>query len=328
MKTFREKIVDVLINQKLVSRENLDKAIEAHRSGGGSLADILISRKLISQKDLRIVLSHELNIPPIDLSKYKVDRSLMQLISERVARQYLLVPVSRIGKVLSIAMSDPLNIFAIDDVRALTEYQIEVIIATEDDVREAISLYYGQTSQDILNMLEGSRADMDIETDSEDEEFDVSEAAAESQKAPIVKVVSLILNEAMKKRASDIHIEPCEKFLRVRYRIDGVMHDMLNLPKRNQNAVLARLKIMSKLDITETRMPQDGRFRISFEGKEIDFRVSVLPVVFGGKVVLRILDRSNLSAGLDKLGFLPGPLETFKTALSRPYCMILVTGPT
>ena len=159
-------------------------------------------------------------------------------------------------------------------------------------------------------------------------DVDVSEMASESQKAPIVKVVSLILNEALRKRASDIHIEPREKSLRVRYRIDGALHDAMNLPKRNQNAVLARLKIMSKLDITETRLPQDGRFKIGFEGKEIDFRVSVLPITYGGKMVLRVLDKSALNIGLEKLGFLPQPLETFKTALKRPYGMILVTGPT
>ena len=159
---------------------------------------------------------------------------------------------------------------------------------------------------------------MDLETAEEDESIDVGEVAEESQKAPIVKVVSLILHEALKRRSSDIHIEPSEKFLRVRYRIDGSLHDALNLPKKNQNAVIARVKIMSKLDITETRAPQDGRFKINFEGHEIDFRVSVLPTTFGGKIVLRVLDKSSLSVGLDKLGFLPGPLSIFKTALSRP----------
>jgi type IV pilus assembly protein PilB len=183
-------------------------------------------------------------------------------------------------------------------------------------------------AQEISKILEEVKPGDEVEVVEEEERIDVSEATEESQKAPIVKVVSLILNEAIKKRASDIHIEPCEKFLKIRYRIDGSLHDVLTLPKKNQNAVLARLKIMSRLDITETRMPQDGRFTISFEGKEIDFRVSVLPTTFGGKVVMRILDKSSINIGLDKLGFLPGPLSTFRTALSRPYGMILVTGPT
>jgi len=222
-------------------------------------------------------------------------------------------------------------VLAIDDVKMLTNFQIDPVIATENDIMEAISAYYGSHGQDISKILAEmpSAEEVEIETAEEDEsKIDVSEVAEESQKAPIVKVVGLILNEALKRRASDIHIEPAEKNLKVRYRIDGSLHDAMTLPKKNQNAVIARLKIMSKLDITETRAPQDGRFKINFEGKEIDFRVSVLPITFGGKVVLRILDKTSLSVGLDKLGFLPGPLKTFKTALARPYGMILVTGPT
>jgi type IV pilus assembly protein PilB len=211
----------------------------------------------------------------------------------------------------------------------LTHFKIDLAIAPENEIKDAINSYYGTTAQtqEIAKILEEVKPGDDVEF-VEEERIDVSEVTEESQKAPIVKVVSLILNEAIKKRASDIHIEPCEKFLRVRYRIDGSLHDIFTLPKKNQNAVLARLKIMSRLDITETRMPQDGRFKISFEGKEIDFRVSVLPITFGGKVVLRILDKSSINIGLEKLGFLPGPLNTFRTALARPYGMLLVTGPT
>ncbi|MDP3804196.1 MAG: GspE/PulE family protein, partial [Candidatus Omnitrophota bacterium] len=267
------------------------------------------------------------NIPPIDLSKYKVDKEIAMLIPEKMARHYSLMPISKIGDVLTVAMSDPLNIFAIDDVKILTNYKIEPIIATENAIKEAIGVYYGTRREEISKILEGLEAS-DMEIVEEDEHFNVSEITEESKSAPIVTVVSLILNEAMKKRASDVHVEPAEKLLRVRYRIDGNLRDVLTIPKKNQNAVLARLKIMSKLDITETRLPQDGRFKINFQGKEIDFRVSVLPAVFGGKIVLRALDKSSLNIGLEKLGFLPGPLATFKLALTRPYGMILVTGPT
>ena len=326
VESFRDRLIDILVKGKLIKQKDLDRALEIQKKSGGSLGRILASEGLVSERDLMIAMSRQLNIPPIDLSKYKIDKSLMDLIPERIAKQYCIVPVSKIAKVLTIAMVDPLNIFAIDDIKTLTNYQIEPIIAMENDIRDAISTYYGSQTIEMSKIMEGVIPDIEVEQ--EEDKIDVSVVAEESKSAPIVKIVGLILNEALKRRASDIHIEPCEKNLRVRYRIDGALHDVLTLPKKNQNAVLARLKIMSRLDITETRMPQDGRFKISFEGHEIDFRVSILPIAFGGKVVLRILDKSSLSIGLDKLGFLPGPLSTFKTALERPYGMILVTGPT
>ncbi|MCM8760880.1 MAG: Flp pilus assembly complex ATPase component TadA [Candidatus Omnitrophica bacterium] len=328
--SFRDRLINILINGKLITKEQLDAALDIQKRIGGSLGKILVWQGYISQKDLMVVMSRQLNIPPIDLSKYKVDKSVIALVPERIVKQYAIMPISKIGNVLTIAMSDPLNIFAIDDIKTLTNYQIQPIIATENDIKEAISSYYGMEAQDITRLIEESGASdaLEVEKVEEEEKIDVSEVVEESKKAPIVKVVNLILNEAMKMRASDIHIEPREKVLRVRYRVDGNLQDAMTLPKRNQNAIIARLKIMSKLDITETRLPQDGRFKISFEGKEIDFRVSILPVAFGGKVVLRALDKSSLSIGLDKLGFLPKPLATFKKALARPYGMILVTGPT
>ncbi len=329
IESFRDKLINVLVKGKLIKQKDLDKALDIQKKLGGSLGKIVVEKGFISEKDLMVAMSSQLNIPPIDLSKYKIDKSITELIPERIAKQYSLVPISKIGRVLTIAMSDPLNIFAIDDIKILTNYKIDLVIATENDIKEAINNYYGSHGLEISKILEDVPEDIEIEkAEDEEERIDVSEVAEESQKAPIVKVVSLMLNEALKRRASDIHIEPSEKFLRVRYRIDGNLHDVLTLPKKNQNAVIARLKIMSKLDITETRLPQDGRFKINFEGHEIDFRVSVLPITFGGKVVLRVLDKSSLSIGLDKLGFLPGPLNTFKTALARPYGMILVTGPT
>jgi type IV pilus assembly protein PilB len=311
--SLREKLTDILIKGNLIKKEDLDKAIEIQKMSGGSLGKILVDQGLISQKSLMVAVSAQLDIPPINISKYKIDKEILKLIPEKTARQYSVLPLSKIGNVLTVVISDPLNIFAIDDIKMITNFKVDIAIAA--------------SAQEISRILEEVKPEDDVEVVDE-EKIDISEITEESRKAPIVKVVSLILNEAIKKRASDIHIEPCEKFLKVRYRIDGSLHDVLTLPKKNQNAVVARLKIMSRLDITETRMPQDGRFKISFEDKEIDFRVSILPVTFGGKVVLRILDKSTVSVGLDKLGFLPGPLSTFKTALSRPYGMILVTGPT
>lgn len=327
--SLKDKLTDILIKGNLLKKKDLEKALETQKKSGGSLGKILIEQGAISQKNLVVAMSSQLDIPPIDLTKYKIDKELVKIIPEKIARQYTLLPLSKIGNVLTVVMSDPLNVFAIDDVKMLTHFKIDLAIAPENEIKDALNSYYGTTAQtqEIAKILEEVKSGDDVEF-VEEERIDVSEVTEESQKAPIVKVVSLILNEAIKRRASDIHIEPCEKFLRVRYRIDGSLHDIFTLPKKNQNAVLARLKIMSKLDITETRLPQDGRFKISFEGKEIDFRVSVLPITFGGKVVLRILDKSNINIGLEKLGFLPGPLSTFRTALARPYGMLLVTGPT
>ncbi len=325
--SFKDKLIEVLIKGDLIKQKDLDKALETQKKYGGSLGKALVEQGSISQKSLMVVMSQQLNIPLIDLSKYKVNKDVIALIPEKTARQYSILPISKMGNVITVAMADPLNLFAIDDVKLITNFRMDPVLATETDLKEAINVYYGaQTTSEISDIFEEAET-ADIEV-LEEETIDVSEVTEQSQKAPIVKVVSLILNEALKRRASDIHIEAAEKSLRVRYRIDGSLHEVLSLPKKNQNAVIARIKIMSKLDITETRVPQDGRFRISFEGKEIDFRVSVLPIIFGGKVVLRILDKSSLSIGLEKLGFLPGPLDTFKTALARPYGMILLTGPT
>ena len=331
--SFKEKLIDILINGKFITKDQLNTALDIQKSIGGSLGNILIWQGYISQRDLALTMSRQLNIPPINISKYKIDKELINLLPERIVKQYSIIPISKIGNVLTIAMADPLNIFAIDDIKTVTNYQIQPIIATESDIKEAINTYYGMAGEDIFEMLDEVSSSDALEVEKEDEEegegkINVSEVVEESKKAPIVKVVNLILNEALRKRASDIHIEPRERELKVRYRIDGNLQDAITLPKKNQNAVIARLKIMSKLDITETRIPQDGRFKISFEGKEIDFRVSILPVTYGGKIVMRALDKSSLSVGLDKLGFLPGPLSTFKAALARPYGLILVTGPT
>ena len=329
MKTLSDKLLDILEQKKILDKERLKKVLSIHKRKGGSIGKILISENIITYKDLIAFLSEPLDIPPIDLSRYKINPSVAKLVPQKLAFQHNLVPVSRIGNILTIAMSDPTDILAVDDVRAIVSPEIEsidVIVATDNDIRESLGKLYGSPAEDIAKIISDAGTE-DVEV-VEEERFDVGEITAESQKAPIVKIVSLILNEALRGRASDIHIEPFEKNLRVRYRIDGVLHDALSLPKKNQNAVLARLKIMSKLDITENRMPQDGHFRIKLGQREIDFRVSTLPITFGNKIVLRALDKSNLSVGLDKLGFLPRPLEAFKSALERPFGMILLTGPT
>jgi len=327
---FRERLSKLLIDSKLISRADLNKALAAQKKLGGNLGKILVEEGLVTQKNLMIILSREFSIPPINLSRYKIDPAVIKLIPEHFARHYVLVPVSKIGKRLTIATSDPLNIFAIDDIKTLTNHDVDMVVATENDIKDAIETYYKSADkQNELSRIieEGVDEERSLELVRQ-EEIDVDKALEDSKEASIIKVVDLVLAEAIKKRASDIHIEPEENSLRIRYRIDGRLHETFSLPKKNQNAALARLKIMSRLDITESRIPQDGRFKIKHDDKEIDFRVSVLPVTYGGKVVLRALDKSNLSVGLDKLGFLPEPLATFNKALQKPYGMILVTGPT
>ena len=327
-KSLKDRLVEVLLNSKLITKEQLDKALRIQKKEKANIGEILVKEGFISQKDLMIILSRELNIPPINLTKYKISPDVIKIIPERIARQYCILPVAVLGNTLTLTMSDPLNIFAIDDIKMLTQFDIDPVLATEFDIKEAIALYYGSQISEMTKILEEAKEKEGELEVIEHEDIDISRLTEESKKAPIVKMVDLILAEALKKRASDIHIEPCERELRIRYRIDGALHEALTLPKKNQNAVLARLKIMSRLDITESRIPQDGRFKIRIEGREVDFRVSVLPISYGSKVVLRALDKSNLGIGLDKLGFLKEELERFEEGFKKPYGMILLTGPT
>lgn len=326
---FKDRFVKYLLKAKLIRKDQLDKALAVHRKKKGNLGKILVEEGFIHEKNLMVALSQEFNIPPIDLAKYKIDPEVIRLIPEQFARHYTIMPISKIANHLTIAIADPLNVFAIDDIKTMTRFEVDMVIATENDIKYAIENYYKSRDQqqEVTKILEETKEQEELEIVQE-EKMDLDKIAEESQQTSIIKVVDLILAEAVKRRASDIHIEPQEDCLKIRYRIDGRLQETFSLPKRNQNAILARVKIMSHLDITESRLPQDGRFKIKHDQKEIDFRVSVLPVTYGGKVVLRALDKANLSIGLDRLGFLPGPLAAFKEALEKPYGMILVTGPT
>ena len=326
--TLKKKLNQILLENKLISEKDLKKALSLQKEKGGQLSKILVEQKMISQRDLMVCLGKQLSIPPINLSKYKIDPAVVKLIPERVARHYLVIPVSKIKNVISVAMVDPLNIFALDDIKALTRAEVQIMITTSDDMLAAIEKYYATKMLELADIVEMAQKAAEITSVSEAEVTDVSELTRASEEAPVVKLVDIIINEALKNRASDIHLEPYLDRVRVRYRIDGVLHESFTLPKKLQNALIARLKIMSSLDITQRRIPQDGRFKVKAEGKEIDFRVSVLPISFGGKIVLRALDKSNLSIGLDRLGFLPGPLVAFREAIAKPYGMILLTGPT
>lgn len=326
--TLKKKLNEILLENKLITKKDLKKALAIQREKGGQLSKILVQEKMVSQKDLMLCLGGQLDIPPIDLTKYKIDPDVLKLIPERVARHYLVIPISKIKNVISVAMADPLNIFALDDIKALTKLEVQMMITTADDILQAIKKYYGPKVQEMTEIIGEAQKSVSPEIVETVEVPEVSELTKASEKAPLIKLVDVIINEALKNRASDIHLEPFIDRLRVRYRIDGVLHEFFSLPKKVQNAVIARLKIMSNLDITQRRLPQDGRFKVRAENKEIDFRVSVLPTAFGSKIVLRALDKSDLSIGLDNLGFLPGPLKAFKEAISQPYGMILLTGPT
>lgn len=327
-KSLKDRIIEALVSNRLVTEKDLKRAVDLQAKEGGSLSKILVKNGILKESDLMFVMSRELNIPAINLARYKIEKDCVNIIPEPMARQYKVIAVCKLANTLIVAMADPLNIFAIDDLKALTKFNIEPVLGTETDIIDAIDRCYAKEDRPLSEIIKSSEETNVEVIDTKKEEFDISDAVLEGENAPLVKIVNLIILEALKKRASDIHIEAEENDLRVRYRIDGNLQDVLKLPKKNQNAVLARLKIMSGMDITEFHVPQDGRFKIKADKKEVDFRVSMLPTAFGGKIVLRALDKSNLSIGLDTLGFSQYALERFKEAIARPFGMLLVTGPT
>ncbi len=327
--TLKERIINTLVETKNLKRAELDAALALAKEKGISLDKALLEKGLISEKELLVLLVKELHIPFINLSKYKIDPQLQEVIPERIARQYRIVPISKLQSTLTIALADPLNIFAIDDLKNITGGDVDVVMGTESDILKAIDSYYGTKE---LTSVQDVSKDIDIK------DFEViSEQVGlmqedikidEGEQAPIIRMVNLIIKEALKQRASDIHIEPQADRMRVRYRIDGILQEAMKIPKQNQNAITIRIKIMSKLDITTTRVPQDGRFKLKVGPQEVDFRVSLLPTTFGQKVVMRVLDRKNVNIGLDGLGFSPEATEKLKEAVAKPFGMILVTGPT
>ncbi|MDD5348429.1 MAG: GspE/PulE family protein [Candidatus Omnitrophica bacterium] len=288
---------------------------------------------IVSEEELLSLLSNRLYIPTLHLAKYRFDQDIVKVIPEHMSRQYKVIALSRMGTTLTVAMADPLNIFALDDLRVVTGCDVDIVLSPEEEIERAIQTQYSAAPKGMEEILKddqtlapgAEKGDVEL---LRDEELELSSALKESEKPTIVKLVDLMLTEALTKRASDIHIEPEIDGLRVRYRIDGALHEVIRIPKRNQNAIIARLKIISNLNITENRVPLDGRFKVRFEGKEVDFRVSSLPTTFGQKFVLRLLDKGNLSIGLDKLGFSEQPMRIFKEAVTKPFGMILVTGPT
>jgi len=324
MTSFRQRISDLLISQKLVTKEQLDKVISEASRNGKSFARHLIDRGIISESKLTELLSKELGLPMISLTKYRVDAAVAKLVPERIARRYNLMALTKFGERLVVAISDPLNIFALDDLKVLIQLPIDLVLSPETEIRRAIEqVYSGQTSFNKQKPVEHN-----AESDGDLDPAVALLLEGDKGEAPVVKAINMLVIEAMRRRASDIHLEPMADTLRARLRIDGHLVEAHRLPKSIQNLMLTRLKIMSGLDITESRVPQDGRFKVRLREREVDFRVSVLPIAYGSKVVLRLLDKANLSVGLDQLGFTPEAVEQFTLAVKRPHGMILVTGPT
>jgi type IV pilus assembly protein PilB len=318
---------ELLVRENLITVQALRKAQEEQQKSGTRIGTALIKTGAIEESKLTDFLSKQYGVPAINLKDFDVDPEIIKLVPKEVAEKHLVIPVNRAGPSLIVAMCDPSNIYAVDDLKFLTGYNIESVVASEISIREAIERYYAEKGPSLDDIVGEVSAD-DIEVSKEEDE-NIEEMAKAADDAPVVKLVNLILMDAIKKRASDIHVEPYEKDFRVRFRIDGSLYEVMRPPMRLRNAITSRLKIMAELDISERRLPQDGRIKIKMgQGKEMDFRVSVCPTLFGEKIVMRLLDKSNLQLDMTKLGFDPQPLAWFKEAIDRPYGMVLVTGPT
>jgi type IV pilus assembly protein PilB len=370
------KLGDLLLKAKLISQDQLDAALKSQREEGGKLGEALVRVGAVTETDITETLSQQFGVPSIDLGSFEIDAAVIKIVPGEVARKYGVLPVNKTGATLTIAMGDPTNVFAMDDIKFMTGYNVEPVVASEVALRKAIDRHYGTprsvvlkeksrstttvaapesgsiedvmaasalTADDMaavglgeINMDEltgvEAGADVDVLRAEEGEEIDLVNLAKSSESAPIIKLSNLILVEALKAGASDIHVEPYEKEFRVRFRIDGILHNIMALPMRTRDPLISRLKIMAKLDISEKRLPQDGRIKIRLRveerGRDLDLRVSTVPAQFGEKVVMRLLDKTKLQLDMTQLGFEPEPLRRFRDAIDRPYGIVLVTGPT
>jgi type IV pilus assembly protein PilB len=349
------RIGELLLKEKRITSEQLQQALNHQKAGGGKLGYNLVKMGFVKDEEITALLSKQYGVPSINLSQFDIDAAVVKLIPADTAHKYQIVPLSRSGATLTIAMTDPTNVFAMDDIKFMTGYNVEPVVASETAVTDAIEKYYsaaggkaapaavtitpsGPSTLEMASKgLEELQATLDsnagdVEVLEELQEISAEALAKQGEDAPVVRLVNVVLMSAIQKGASDIHIEPYEKELRVRYRIDGILYNIMAPPMKFRDAIVSRVKIMSKLDIAEKRLPQDGRIKIRFNengaAKEIDFRVSVLPTLFGEKIVMRLLDKDKLMLDMTKLGFEPESLTKFESAILRPWGMVLVTGPT
>jgi type IV pilus assembly protein PilB len=326
---------ELLTKASLITQDQLKEALKLQKETGGKLGETLIKLGFVSEEDITECLSQQFGVPSINLAHFEIDSSVIKLIPADVARKYNILPVNKTGATITIAMADPTNVFAMDDIKFMTGYNVEPVVASELGIKAAIDNYYGTTSSlELKKVMEDlqTQESADLEVLEEEEELDVNALTEGAEEAPVVKLVNLILTDAIKRGASDIHIEPYEKEFRVRFRIDGLLYEIMNPPLKLRDAMTSRMKILAKLDISEKRLPQDGRIKLKMKlndkNKELDFRVSVLPTLFGEKIVMRLLDKDNLRLDMTKLGFEPESLVKFEEAIFKPWGMVLVTGPT
>src|SRR5512147_659128 len=329
------KLRELLLKENLVSPQQLQEALNHQKMSGGKLGKAFVSLGFVKDEQITTLLSRQYGVPSINLDHFEVDPAIIKIIPAETARKYQVLPVNRTGATLTIAMADPTNVFAMDDIKFMTGYNVEPVVASEIAIREAIEKYYGSSHALELKKVMDEMAEQDaeaLELLEDEEELDVHKLEQVSEEAPVVRLVNIILTDAIKRSASDIHIEPYEKDFRVRFRIDGVLYEIMHPPLKLKDAITSRLKIMAKLDISEKRLPQDGRIKIKMKlqgkAKEMDYRVSVLPTLFGEKIVMRLLDKDNLVLDMTRLGFETESMAKFERAILKPYGMVLVTGPT
>ena len=336
VKTFGERIADALVEDGLLTAQQVEQLLEQQKKEGTRLLKLILEKAYVSDQDMAVSMGRVLNTPPINLARTSIPIEMADLLPRELVHNHKIVPISRLENRLFLAMADPLNVLAIDDVRRITKLEVSPLIASEKAILDKLSSIDASKSGSMEDIIQDAQKKSEDDEDADKveisketvEEVNLDKLAASSEEAPVVKLANLILVQAVKDRASDIHIEPFEKTLRLRYRIDGVLIDATPPPKQLQLALASRFKIMSSLDIAERRLPQDGRMRIRVGGKDYDLRVSIIPTVYGEKIVLRLLDKGNLSASIDKLGLDTDTFQQVKSAIDAPHGLILVTGPT
>ena len=330
-----QRLGDLLVKEKVITPEQLEQATKTQKESNLRLASALVKLGFLTDEDVTNFLSRQYGVPAINLSYFEIDPAVVKLIPYETSKRYQILPLSRVGASLTIAMVDPTNVFAMDDIKFMTGFNIEPVVASESSINEGIDKAYGTSKEEELEQVMQSMnelGDAAVEVQTEEQETELADLEKMADEAPIVKLVNLVLTDAVKRGASDIHMEPYEREFRVRFRIDGVLQSIMNPPLKLKDAITSRLKIMAKLDISEKRLPQDGRImlkmQIGHKKKQLDFRVSTLPTLWGEKIVLRLLDKENLRLDMTKLGFEPESLVKFEKAILKPYGMVLVTGPT
>ncbi|MFZ0198022.1 MAG: type IV-A pilus assembly ATPase PilB [Candidatus Sulfotelmatobacter sp.] len=332
-----QRLGDLLVKEKIITPEQLEQATKAQKEQNCRLGSALVKLGFLTDEDVTNFLSRQYGVPAINLSYFEIDPAVVKLIPFETAKRYQILPLSRVGASLTIAMVDPTNVFAMDDIKFMTGFNIEPVVASESSILAGIDKSYGgpKEKEEDLETVMQSMSEMnesDVELQAEEQQMELSQLERAADEAPVVKLVNIVLGDAVKRGASDIHIEPYEKEFRVRFRIDGVLQSIMSPPMKLKDAITSRLKIMAKLDISEKRLPQDGRIMLKMNiggrKKQLDFRVSTLPTLWGEKIVLRLLDKENLRLDMTKLGFEPESLVKFEKAILKPYGMVLVTGPT